>query len=330
MGRSALVALVIALAGVAPATAVTVDRDYHETFDVQEGVRLDLRHGDGDVTITPWDKDLIEVRVRYFAEVKRIGFGDAPDFFVDFDQTDEVVRVIGRESIGSSVVLFQSVNEHEYTYTISAPGYVKLELRGDDGDVVVSGWRSDIDCVLDDGDVRLEDIANNSTRVAVEDGDVFIDGLAGGLEIEGDDGGVMLSRCRVADARISIEDGDIIATECRGAFDVSVDDGQVALNGLESEHVEVRGEDGDIEVGLVGSGAVDLEVATDDGDVSLSLSPGLSYAFVVETEDGEMRVDVPGVGDFEQGEHRVSGRVGGGGGRVRVTTADGNVVLREN
>jgi nitrite reductase/ring-hydroxylating ferredoxin subunit len=330
MGRPALVLLMVGLVGVAPAAAVTVDRDYHETFDVREGVSLDLRHGDGDVTITPWNRDVIDVRVRYLAEVKRVGFGDAPDFSVDFDQTDDVVRVIGRENVGSGVVLFQSVDEHEYTYTISAPDYVRLELRGDDGDVAVSGWRSGIDCALDDGDVRLKDIANNSTLVAVEDGDVFIDGLTGRLEIDGDDGSVTLSRCRVAGARISVEDGDVVATECRGGFEVSVDDGRVALNGLETERVGVRAEDGDVEASLVGSGPVDVEVATDDGDVSLTLAPGLSYAFVVETDDGEVQVDVPGVSDFEQREHRVSGRVRDGGGRVRVTTADGNVVLREN
>jgi nitrite reductase/ring-hydroxylating ferredoxin subunit len=330
MGRSALVVLMVGLAGVTPAAAVTVDRDYHETFDVREGVSLDLRHGDGDVTITPWNRDVIEVRVRYLAEVKRVGFGGVPDFSVDFDQTDDTVRVIGRENVGSGVVLFQSVNEHEYTYTISAPSYVVLELHGGDGDVAISGWRSNIDCALDDGDVRLENIANDNTRIVFKDGDVFIDGLAGGLEIGGDDGSVTLSRCRVARARISVEDGDVVATECRGGFDVSVDDGRVVLDGLESERVEVRAEDGDVEASLVGSGSVDVEVTTDDGDVSLTLAPGLSYAFVVETDDAEVQVDVPDVSDFEQREHHVSGQVRGGAGRVQVTTADGDVVLRED
>jgi len=321
--------LSVALISIAPAKAATIDRDYHETFDVQEGVRLDLNHGDGDVTITPWEKDVIDVRVRYFAEVKRLGFVDEPDFFVDFEQTEGVVRVVGREEIGSGVVFFQSIKEHEYSYTISAPSYVTLELNGDDGDVAINGWRSDIDCVLDDGDVEFKDIANAATRIALEDGDVLIDDLAGELVVSGDDGDVDLSGCRVTPARISIQDGDVVAADCEGAFRVSVDDGDVRLDGLVSERVEIAGEDGDITIGLTGAEVIELDVATDDGDITVSLPPGLSYAFRITMDDGNVSVGVPNVDEFDQEEHAVSGRVRGGNGRVHLSTADGDVVLKE-
>jgi hypothetical protein len=321
--------LSIALVSVVPAGAATIDRDYHETFDVGEGVRLDLRHGDGDVIITSWDKDVIDVRVRYFAEVKRIGFADEPDFFVEFDQSEGVVRVVGREEIGSGMVFFQSIKEHEYTYTISAPSYVRLELNGDDGDVVIQGWRADIDCVLDDGDVDLDDIANAATRIAFEDGDVSIERLEGELILSGDDGDVELSGCRVAPARIAIQDGDVTANGCEGEFRVSVDDGDVRLDDLASARVEITGEDGDIRVGLTGSELENLEISTDDGDITLTLPPGLSYAFVITKDDGDVSVDVPNVDEFDQREHAVSGRVRGGGGRVHLNTMDGNVVLEE-
>lgn len=316
--------------GVSPASAVTIDREYHETFDVRVGVRLDLRHDDGDVTITPWDRDVIDVRVRYLAEVKRVGFVNEPDFYVDFDQTDEVVRVIGREEIGSGVVFFQSINEHEYTYTINAPSYVVLELSGDDGDVSIAGWRAEIECALDDGDVRIEDIENTITRIATEDGDTSIDGLAGELVVSSDDGDVSLTGCRVTTARVSVQDGDVVGTTCEGEFRVSTDDGDVSLDGLDSESVKISGEDGDIEVGLVGTGAVDIEIATDDGDITVSHAPGLAYAFVITTDDGGVRVNVPNVSEFEQEEHVVSGEVGGGEGRVHLSTADGDIVLEES
>lgn len=319
--------LSIALITVVPATAETIDRDYHETFDVREGVRLDLQHGDGDVTVTPWDKDVIDVKVRYFAEVKSIGFAGEPDFSVDFDQTDDVVRVVGREKIGSGVVIFQSIKEHEYTYTISAPSYVTLEFDGDDGDVSITGWRSDIDCALDDGDVELEDIANATTSVSVEDGDVLIDGLTGELRVSGDDGDVRLVGCSVSTARISVQDGDVSVRDCEGAFEIAVDDGDVSLHELVSERVEVSGEDGDIWLSLAGGDPVDIEVETDDGDITVSLAPELSYAFVITMDDGDAHVDVPNIDEFSKTEHAVSGRAGSGGGRVHLTTADGNVVL---
>jgi DUF4097 and DUF4098 domain-containing protein YvlB len=324
-----LALLSLAVLSVAPAAAVTIDRDYHETFDVTPGVRLEIMHGDGDVTITPWEKDVIDVKVRYFAEVRKIGFGDEPDFFVDFDRTEDVVRVVGKEKTGSGVVFFRSVEEHEYTYTISAPSYVTLELNGDDGDVAISGWRANIECALDDGDVDVEDVANDVTRIALEDGDVWIEDTSGELIVSGDDGDVELSGCRVSKARIAIQDGDVTAEDCEGEFSVALDDGDVRLHGLVSERVEISGEDGDVSVGLEAVATVDIGIETDDGDIAVSLPAGLSYAFTITMDDGDVRVEVPNVDEFSETEHAVTGRVRGGTGRVRLSTADGNVVLRE-
>jgi hypothetical protein len=47
-------------------------------------------------------------------------------------------------------------------------------------------------------------------------------------------------------------------------------------------------------------------------------------------DDGNVRVDVPNVDEFDQGEHAVSGRVRGGDGRVHLSTMDGDVVLEED
>ncbi|MCK4410155.1 MAG: hypothetical protein KAW67_08720, partial [Candidatus Eisenbacteria sp.] len=60
------------------ASAREIDKDFHKTFDVSEGVVLRLDYDDGDVTITPWDQDVIDVVVRYHADVKAIGFGSHP------------------------------------------------------------------------------------------------------------------------------------------------------------------------------------------------------------------------------------------------------------
>jgi DUF4097 and DUF4098 domain-containing protein YvlB len=330
MRRYVLPLVVLAVAGAVPALAVTIDRDYHESFDVREGVRLELRHGDGDVTITPWDKDVIEVEVRYFADVKKVGIGSDPDFAVEFDQSGDVVRVIGHEKLGSGIAFFQAVRRHDYRYTISAPSYVKLELNGDDGDVSITGWRADIECVGDDGDIDVSDVMNATTRISVDDGDVQADGVVGELTVSGDDGDVILSGCHVTTARISIQDGDVVASGCEGDFRVSVDDGDVSLDDLRSRSVKISGEDGDVEAALTGEGAVDVEVATDDGDITVSMSGDLSYAFVITMDDGDVRVDVPTVDEFDQGRHLVSGEVRGGEGRVHLSTSDGNVVLRED
>ena len=312
----------------APSAAKLIDKDFHETFDVQEGVRLDLRHGDGDVIVAPWDKDVIGVEVRYRARMTEVGFGGEPDFDVEFRQSENVVHVSGREISDSGLVIFRSITEYEYTYTISAPSYVTLELDGDDGDVEISGWRADIDCTIDDGDVDLCDIVNGRTRINYEDGDIRIDGLEGELLLYGDDGDVQLTGCRTPRAKFDLEDGDVIATHCEGDIAIDIDDGDVFLILESGGSVRVRGQDGDVRVELA-SGAVDVDVAVDDGDVMIALPKDGSFSFLVTMDDGGVKIDLEGVDELERDEHLVSGRVRGGEGQVRVRTADGNVVLKE-
>ena len=176
-----------------PALAREIDKDFHKTFDVSEGVVLRLDYGDGDVTIAPWDQDAIDVVVRYHADVKAIGFGTTPDFDVEFRQTDDRVTVRGIEGSSSGVYLFHSMNEYEYTYTIKAPSHVILDLRGDDGDLELSGWRADIECRVDDGDVQFTEVANGNTEILIEDGDVRLSELSGDLVVRGDDGDVTVT-----------------------------------------------------------------------------------------------------------------------------------------
>lgn len=329
--RAGSVAVLAALAVVAltvAAGAREIDRDFHRSFDVSKGFRLDLRHGDGDVTITPWEKDVIDVSVRYRADISRIGFGGDPDFDVEFKEGDDYVSVIGRVTpAGPSVMLV--VNRYEYTYTISAPSYVVLDLEGDDGDVEVTGWRADIDCMIDDGDVTLHDVVNERTRVAFEDGDVTISSLTGELRLSGDDGDIDLTDCETTTTKIRLFDGDVTAARCSGEFSVDADDGDIVLDLMRSASVRARTEDGDVEIDLGVPEVSDVDVGTDDGSVTVTLAPGSKFSFLVTMDDGDVRVSVPERDEYEEDDHSVSGVVRGGGGHVRVRTEDGHVLIRE-
>ncbi len=324
----ALLALAALAMIAAPATGREIDKNFHESFNVREGVTLRLEHGDGDVTIRPWDQDVIDVAVRYRGEIITIGFGDGPDFSVEFRETDDEIYVAGREEAGGFAFI-RTVNDLEYTYTISAPSYAMLDLTGDDGDVRVTGWTADIDCALDDGDVELRDTVNERTRISLEDGDITIRALTAELLIRGDDGDVRITDSIIPYGRIAVEDGDVSVRQSSGDFEIDVDDGDVALLAVEAERVEVRSDDGDVDVELVSTTVVDVDLTSDDGDISLVLAEGTSVAFLVTMDDGRVDLDLPGATGLDRSEHRMSGEIYGGEGRVRIRTADGNIVLSE-
>jgi DUF4097 and DUF4098 domain-containing protein YvlB len=319
------------MSSTAPALAASanVDREEHKTFEVSPGDRLELRHGDGDVTIEPWDRDVIEVRVRYHAEFKGLGAGNTPDFVVDFEQSGDTVRVRGRESVNWRIGVMVN-RRHEYIYEIKAPAYIRLNLEGDDGDVEIRGWRAAIECVLEDGDVTLTDVRAERVTIEAEDGDVELDGFDGALDIRADDGDVVVAHCNSSPLKIRSEDGDVFINDCRGDFDITVEDGNVDVRGASVSQLSVHASDGDVSLELAAASDLDLTVGAEDGNVSVDLAQGISAAFEIDTDDGSIKVPND---DWvrTRKDHRVTGEVGAAGsvqGRIRIETQDGNVVLR--
>jgi len=321
------VSCLLAVVACSPAFAREIEKDFHETFDVSEGVVLRLDYGDGDATIIPWDQDVIDVVVHYRADVTAIGFGTEAEFDVEFRQSDERVTVRGKEGTTSGVYFFRSMHEYDYTYTIKAPSYVILDLQGDDGDLELSGWRADIECSTDDGDVKFTDVVNGNTEIWTEDGDVRLTGLSGDLVVKGDDGDISVTHSTLTHALFALEDGDIRISDSEGDFDAAIEDGDVTLSRVTASVVDVRGEDGSVDLDVTSDGDVHINVATDDGDVTIRLGRGLSFRYLVTMDDGRIDIDLDGATETESSEHRVSGRVGADGGLIRVSTEDGNVEL---
>lgn len=317
---------VVALSAPSAAAAEEIRRDYDRSFDVGPGDRLLLEHGDGDVEIAPWDRDVLEVKVRYRVDAVRIGIGWRGEFEVEFRQEGNTVRVTGKEPSSGGFGFFFS-RGHEHRYEIRAPAYLGLELRGDDGDVTIGGWRGDLEVDLEDGDVVLSDVRNDRTGLRLDDGDVSVAGFAGKLSVLAEDGSVRLRDCELSGARIRLEDGDMVARDCGGSAYISVEDGDVNLTRFRAGTLEVLTGDGDVDLDLLRGEDMEVDVRTRDGDVVVALEPGTSARFSVDTGDGRIRINLPDAAELVQGRREASGRLGDGRGRIRISTGDGSVSL---
>lgn len=319
-----------ALAVMAPTAvgAEEINREFHETFDVRAGMRLRLEHGDGDVNITPWDVDTLEVDVRYRAKASGIGWSKSTDFEVEIRQDGGTIYVIGKEPKRVSVGV-SAFREYEYIYSIRAPSYLELDLFGDDGDVEIEDWRGSVEMELEDGDVRLTTIEAPRTEIILEDGDLEIDGFKGELLVEAEDGDVDIFDCATERARIGLEDGDLTMDRCGGSFEMRASDGDIRLTRLQAEDLEIRIDDGSVDLDLLPADGLDLSVHAGDGDVVVDLDEAIATAFTIETRDGRIRVNASEVRGLRKEKHRVSGQLGEGGGSILISCVDGNVTLRQ-
>lgn len=244
-----------------------IEHHFNRTFEVGEGTRLVLEHEDGNVSITPWDKPILEAEIHYRAEVIR---GQAPEFDLETNQGTNEVRISGRWQRTSRQPF--AVRELENRYTIRAPRHLDLEIRGEDGDVRIHDWSGRVTIQTEDGAVDLQDVDSPSLQIRMEDGNL------------------RLTRARVPE-------------------------------------IEVRSEDGDLDLELLRQDSLDCRIRGEDGRVRVRLEAGSSIRFSVSTDEGEIRVDHPEAADVSRGPGGVSGRIGGGTGRLEVATNDGAVVL---
>jgi hypothetical protein len=314
------------------AAAEEINREFHQSFDVKRGDSLRLRHGDGDVRLIPWEKDIIDVKVRYRADIDVFGIrlGKRREFDVEFRQTESTVYVTGKEA-SDATIGYQNKNVYEYIYEIHSPDYIRLDLEGDDGDVDIEGWRAEIECRIDDGDINLRNIAGEKTTIWGEDGDVEIDNLIGDLAVEVDDGDLILDRCETMHSRLEAEDGDITIIRSKGSFDIVVDDGNVGLKQTEANGIDIQAEDGDIDLDLLAVEMFEADIKTDDGDVTVDLDKGFSISFYVSADDADsIRIELDDIEDYKEDRTTKSGSIYGGKGRIKIRTTDGNITIREN
>jgi len=308
-----VLSLAVLLGGGAAARAAsgTVDRELDESFDVEPGDRLVLRHEDGDVRISPWDRDVLEVHVVYRADYSEGGLGMSSerDFTVDFERRGRDIRVTGREIGGGGVRIgWSTMKVHEHLYTVRAPAWLELELRGEDGDVEVADW-------------------TGSTDARLEDGDLTVEGYTGALEAVLEDGDLTLRDCRLQGSRFELEDGDVDLARVGGDFRLTTVDGDVTARGLSPHRVSIQSQDGDVDLQILPVEPLDLEVRTADGDARLELGDGVSARFEVATADGVVRVDLPPATELGEHAHGATGSLGEGAGRILVRTEDGAVSL---
>jgi hypothetical protein len=312
------------------AAAKEINKDFHERFDVKEGDTLRLRHGDGNVQLIPWEENVIDVKVRYRADIDAVGIrlGSKDDFQVEFRKTGNTVYVTGKET-SRGTIGFYNKKQYEYVYEIHSPDYIQLDLSGDDGNVDISSWTAEIDCLIDDGDITLRNISGDKTTIRGEDGDIEIDGLTGNLTIEVDDGDMYLTACEMPRCRLETNDGDITIRDAVGTFDITLDDGNATMRQIRANGLIMRAEDGDIDLDLMVSEKLDADIRTDDGDVTVNLEKGFSLSFHASADDVDyIRIDLDDIENYREDDNSKSGSLHGGNGRLKIRTADGDITIK--
>ena len=318
--------LFLLLLGISSLAAKEIDKTFNESFKVKQGGVLILEHGDGDVNISTWEKDDLDISVRYKAETG--GSNAVKDFDVKFKSYGEKIYVSGTEYRDSFFNFGNNYTRHiEYIYEIKAPAYLELDINGDDGSVMIENLSGNLKINLDDGNIILRNIKNKTTDLRLKDGRLDIINLESELYINSDDGDITLENLVLKFGEIDTEDGQIKIISASGPLNLGSDDGDIILNEVSSSEIRIKTEDGDIDLEFNGKKVDDFYITTKDGRVRLYLKEAIDADADLNTDDGRLSFDVADAEIFEDSRRQIRAKIGDGSGRIRISTNDGSISL---
>lgn len=144
-------------------------KEVHESFNVSPGAKLGIQNKYGNITITTWNKNQIQVDV--LIKVKSSNSKKAEDFLnsitIDFDSSSSYVKaktIYPEQENNSwwSGWFGSSKNiDYEVHYTISAPEQISTTLINKYGNISQTSIDGDSDVTNKYGDIYIENITGN-------------------------------------------------------------------------------------------------------------------------------------------------------------------------
>lgn len=163
---------------------------YEKTFKISSGKKLFVDTDTGDISITPWDKSEVFVKV--------IGNENAAEKFdYEFNANSEEVKIIAEKKEGWS--WYSNIN---LKFEIKVPNNFNIDANTAGGDIRVGGVKGEISLKTSGGDIQGDRIAGNFSAktsggdIKIFSGDAKIYAVTSGgdidLEYTGENKGIEL------------------------------------------------------------------------------------------------------------------------------------------
>lgn len=174
-------------------------------------------------------------------------------------------------------------------FTVEVPRGVVVRVSSGNGDVTVDGATADVHAASGNGDVRVGAGADE-VHSSSGNGTVLVDGARGPVHA-------------------SSGNGRVNVTTASGPVNASTGNGRV-------------------EVAIASRASGDMEFSSGNGSITLTLPDDFGAQVEASTGNGSFQTDFPMQIQGRMSNHRVSGTIGRGGSRLRLSTGNGTITLR--
>lgn len=236
--------------------------------------------------------------------------------FSDEGQNGRKVTLSGREGIEASANI-----------RILVPKGTKLAVKWGHGEGTIS--RVDAAVALDAAHmpVTATDV-KGPLAIDIGSGHVVVTGASGAVSIDTGSGEVELRAIRGGPIAVDTGSGEVTGEDLTSEpVAISTGSGEIRLARVSSESVALDSGSGEVVVDLTGE-LRNLVIDTGSGDVNVSIPRGTGADLSVETGSGGIETNLVVETRYRK-RNELVGRIGDGGGSIRIETGSGTVTLLE-
>jgi DUF4097 and DUF4098 domain-containing protein YvlB len=343
----------------------TFTYDSEKVQDLGSATNLRVNSNRGGITVLTWDEPRIKVVAHKKVvatsedEAKKLDASTQPTINV----AGETATVDTNTNVETRVVIFGGDTRYVRSdVEVYVPKKVAVQVDTRHGDVSVRERAADVRVSDQHGDVTVEQIAGNVTidlshgdmRASQVSGDVNVSGrlddttladIGGAAHFSGEFFGDM-SLSKIAkgvsfrssrtdmtlarlDGDLSLGSGDLKVKSGVGPFRISTRAKDIHLEDMDGD-VNVQNTNGVVELAATKPGQISID--NRNNDVIVTLPAKSTFQYNLRARDGEITSDFPNfqVNNSERHENTATGSIGGGGPKVDVTNAHGNVEIRKS
>ncbi len=273
--------------------------DFHYTYPLKAGGRLQLETFNGSVEIAGWDQDAVDISGAKYAgspetrDAIKIEVSNAPDAV-----TVRAVRPSERRGgMGAKFV-------------IKVPRRIQLER-----------------IVSSNGSLRISDI-EGAARLRTSNGSVRTVNLRGNLEVQTSNSGIDVQSLE-GSAVLRTSNGRIHAEAVHGGVEAFTSNSAIAVRVAKAsgQPVHVETSNGGVDLTLEASDPGDVRASTSNSGITVHLPQNANARLMAHTSNNSVSSEFDVKTEGASGKGHLEGTIGKGGGTLDLRTNNGRIRL---
>jgi len=271
--------------------------DFHYSYDVNSGARIDIESFNGSVEIEGWDQSKVDIEGTKYGAT---------------EQLRDAIRI--NISPAPSAISIRAEHPSDLHGSMGARFRIRAPRDAEVGRAVTSN-----------GPLRVFQLAGDA-HLKTSNGSIRVQNLKGGVDAQTSNGPIDIADIR-GDALLHTSNGRISGDEIGGNVDAQTSNGgiNIRLDHSPSAPVKLQTSNGPVDLTMQERPHADVRARTNNAGISLHLPEDTSARIDASTSNSSISSDFDVFMHGQISKNRVDGSIGNGGPILTLSTSNGPI-----